>query len=134
LNHKGIRAVQSGQHWAWLLRVERHTTSHRGDRTEALVGGDEYTDLSALAEIESDSELQGVQSAKSVGNSVSDQEPSCAVKMTFNYRWRDQEPLLRQVSPKAPPGDFHRRFVNLPGSHFDCEDRFHLYNRQVRDQ
>jgi len=51
--------------------------------------------------------------------------------MTFEHRWCDYEPLLCQISPKPSPRDFHSRFVNLSGSYFDGEYRFHFYDRQV---
>jgi hypothetical protein len=47
---------------------------------------------------------------------------------------RDQQPMLREIRPKAPPRNFDCGLVNLSGSHFDGKHGFHFYDGQVRNQ
>ena len=124
-------AAALSQHCAWLLWINSCATGNQGDTAESLVGSNKRANLSLLAQVKCDSQLQRVQRSTTFPSPLLSLESSRVVKMTLLDVRRDQDSLLRYVGSKVPPCDFQGRLVNFSCPRLNREYRFHLDKGQV---
>src|SRR5208282_4331986 len=101
------------------------------DAAKPLVRRDEHVDSAGVFPIESDSQLQGVQSSQPFRRAILHQQTPGSMEVA-RLNWRtNHQPPLPEVCSQAAPGGLNLPFVNLACARFDGEDRLHLYHRQM---